>query len=243
VQSLRTIARNSKSPAPEGAPKTLAEAIYLRMRQDILSGKLKPGSKLRFADLAVNYEAGTSTLRESLSRLTADRLVIAEGQRGFRVAPISLTDMRDITKLRTEIESAALQESIDAGDDTWEADILAYLHRLVKLEERSDGTPILLNEEGAQVHKLFHMSLLRASQSIWRLRVVDVLYDHSERYRRLQTSYLPGERNTAQEHREIAEAVISRNKRRATALLTLHLEKTAEALATVKAIWPLEKHQ
>jgi GntR family transcriptional regulator, carbon starvation induced regulator len=232
VQSLQA-ERNMDFPAP----KTLAEAMYLRMRQDILSGKLAPGAKLRFTDLAANYKAGTSTLRESLSRLTADRLVIAEGQRGFRVAPISLTELWDITKLRAEIESAALEDSIDNGDDTWEAGILSSLHRLTKLEERSGGKQVLLNEEGAQLHKVFHMSLLGASRSVWRLRVVDVLYDQSERYRRLQTSYLPGERNSTHEHREMADAAIGRNKPRATALLTLHLEKTAEALATVEELW------
>jgi GntR family carbon starvation induced transcriptional regulator len=243
VQSLRTIDRNPDFLASEEAPKTLAEAMYLRMRQDILSGKLKPSSKLRFTDLAENYKAGNSTLRESLSRLTADRLVIAQGQRGFRVAPISLTELWDITKLRSEIESAALEESIDAGDDAWEANIVSCLHRLLKLEERSRKIPVLLKEEGAQLHKLFHMSLSAASPSIWRLRVVDVLYDQSERYRRLQTSYLPGKRDSGQEHREMAEAVIGRNKPRATALLTLHLEKTAEALSTVKDLWTAEQRR
>jgi DNA-binding GntR family transcriptional regulator len=69
----------------DNAPKTLGEAAYLKLRQDILSGKLKPGTRLRFAEIAKDYEAGVSTLREALSRLTSDRLVIAEGQRGFGV--------------------------------------------------------------------------------------------------------------------------------------------------------------
>lgn len=222
---------------PEPAPKTIAEAIYIQLRQDILSGKLKPGSKLRFADLAKNYEAGVSTFREPLSRLTADRLVTAEGQRGFRVSAISLTELWDITKLRAEIESAALSEAIDCGNDAWEAEILASLHRLLKLEDRHSQTPLLLTEEGAYLHKMFHMSLLAACPSIWRLRVVDVLYDHSERYRRLQTSYLSGMLNSGEEHRGIAQAAIARNKSRAMALLTLHLEKTAELLANIDELW------
>lgn len=240
MQSLRTAGRNPDFALSEKAPKTLAEASYRRLRQDILSGKLKPGSKLRFTDLTSNYEAGMSTLRESLSRLTADRLVIAEGQRGFRVAPISLGEMWDITRLRAEMESAALKESIDAGNDAWEAEILSCLHRLLKLEDRRAGTPPLLTEEGAHLHKLFHMSLLSASPSIWRLRVVDVLYDQSERYRRLQTSYLSGMLNSAEEHREISAAVIARNRSRATALLTLHLEKTAQMLAAIDDLWTAE---
>jgi GntR family carbon starvation induced transcriptional regulator len=238
VQSLHTPdASQGAFQSSDAQPKTLAEAVYIRLRQDILSGKLRPGSKLRFTDLVASYEVGMSTLRESLSRLTADRLVVAEGQRGFRVSPISLNEMWDITRLRSEIESAALEEAIEAGDDAWEAEILSCLHRLLKLEDRHRETPLLLTEEGAHLHKLFHMSLLSACPSIWRLRVIDVLYSHSERYRRLQTSYLSGVLNSAEEHREIAAATVARQKPRATALLTLHLEKTAELLAGIHDLW------
>jgi GntR family transcriptional regulator, carbon starvation induced regulator len=221
----------------ENSPKTLAEAVYIRLRQDILSGKLKPGSKLRFAEIAKSYDAGISTLRESLSRLTADRLVIAEGQRGYRVSPISLSELWDITRLRADLESAALQEAIDVGTDAWEGEVLSYLHRLMKLESRHGETPLLSTEEGAYVHKLFHMSLISPCPSVWRLRVIDVLYDQSERYRRLQTSYLSSMLHSGEEHKAIAMATISRNKSRATALLTLHLERTAEMLAGLKDLW------
>jgi GntR family transcriptional regulator, carbon starvation induced regulator len=121
-------------------------------------------------------------------------------------------------------------ESIDAGADDWEADILSCLHRLLKLDDRRTATPVLLTEEGAFLHKRFHMSLVNARQSIWRLRVIDVLYDQSERYRRLQTSYMSGMLNSAEEHRAIAAAAIARDKQNATRLLGLHRKKTAEIL-------------
>jgi len=205
--SLSTSTPVLSSAVAEDPPRTLAESVYRQLRQDILNGHLKPGGKLRFAALRTSYEASMSTLREALSRLTADRLVIAEGQRGFRVAPISLNEMWDISRLRAEMESLALAEAIDAGDDAWEANILAALHRLLKLDDRRGGTPSMLTEQGAILHKQFHWALICASPSVWRLRVIDVLYDQSERYRRLQTSYLSGMLNSAEEHREIAMAL------------------------------------
>lgn len=241
--SLQTIDQGLELVALNPVPKTLSEAVYRRLRADILSGKLKPGIKLRFVDLKTKYAAGMSTLRESLSRLTADRLVIAQGQRGFRVAPISRAELFDITALRAEIESAALAASIDAGDDAWESNVVASLHRLSKLESREIAMPTLLSEEGAQLHRLFHMSLVSACPSEWRLRVVEILYDQSERYRRLQTSYLPDVRNSPQEHREIMEATIGRDKQRAVKLLQLHMERTATALSTVEELWPNESSQ
>jgi GntR family transcriptional regulator, carbon starvation induced regulator len=240
MDALQTKGKPSDFPGADEAPKTLSEAVYLRLRHDILSGQLKPGTKLRFADLTTRYDAAMGTLRESLSRLTPDRLVIAEGQRGFRVAPISVSELWDITRLRTEIEAAALSESIDAGTADWEADILSALHRLLKLEDPRNETPALLTDRGAFLHKNFHMSLVSASPSIWRLHVIDVLYDHSERYRRLQTSYLSGVLNSAQDHQAIAAATVARDKKTATRLLKLHLKKTAEMVAAITDLWSID---
>lgn len=221
----------------ERRPKTIGEAVYVLLREDILNGVHRPGAKLMFADLTAAYSTSMGTLREALTRLTADRLVVAEGQRGFRVAPISLEELWDITQLRSEMEAAALEEAIEQGDDVWESQIVSSLHMLLKLESRRGKTPVLLTEGGARLHKQFHFSLIAASPSVWRLRVIDVLYDHTERYRRLQTSHMQRGLNSAHEHEEIAAAVIGRRKRVAVKLMAAHLHRTAEMLASIEALW------
>jgi len=218
-------------------PKTIGEAVYVRLREDILNGVHAPRAKLMFAELTATYATSMGTLREALTRLAADRLVVAEGQRGFRVAPISLSELWDITRLRSEMESAALVEAMEQGDDAWEAQIVSSLHMLTKLEKRQSKAPALLTEVGARLHKQFHFSLIAASPSVWRLRVVDVLYDHSERYRRLQTTHMPRGLTSAPEHEEIAAAVIGRRKRVAVKLMDAHLQRTAEMLASIEALW------
>jgi GntR family transcriptional regulator, carbon starvation induced regulator len=221
----------------ERQPKTLGEAVYARLREDILNGVHRPGAKLMFAELTLTYSTSMGTLREVLTRLAADRLVVAEGQRGFRVAPISLGELWDITRLRSEMEAAALVEAIDHGDDAWEAQIVSSLHMLSKVEGRESKTPVLLTEQGARLHKQFHFSLIAASPSVWRLRVVDVLYDHSERYRRLQTAHMKRGLNSRGEHEQIASAVIGRRKRMAVKLMMSHLQRTAEMLASIESLW------
>ena len=73
-------------------PKTLAEAAYRRLRRDIIEGIHPPGEKLRVEHLKDHYAVGAGTLREALLLLVTDALVTVQGQRGFRVAPISLDD-------------------------------------------------------------------------------------------------------------------------------------------------------
>ena len=225
------------APTKDRLPKTVGEAVYVVLREDILNGVHKPGAKLMFAELTVTYSTSMGTLREALTRLTADRLVIAEGQRGFRVAPISLEELWDITRLRSEMEAAAVEEAMRFGDDAWEAQIVSTLHMLSKVEAREGRTPVLLTETGARLHKQFHFSLIAASPSVWRLRVIDVLYDHTERYRRLQTSHMHRGLNSVREHEEMAAVVIRRKKREAVKLMREHLHRTAEMLASIQTLW------
>src|SRR3546814_10637140 len=85
---------------------TLASDIHHRLREDIVSCVLEPGQRLRFEQLKEIYGASYSTLREALSSLVAEQLVVAEGQRGFRVASISAADLLD---LRSEEHTSELQ--------------------------------------------------------------------------------------------------------------------------------------
>ncbi|MDP2021953.1 MAG: GntR family transcriptional regulator, partial [Hydrogenophaga sp.] len=117
------------------APRTLAERAYLNLRQDVICGKLAPGEKLRVEHLKDQYQVGASTLREALSLLVSDALVSAEGQRGFRVAPISLTDLEDVTNTRVMLETEALRQSIRHGGAQWEAALRTSYQLLTQAED------------------------------------------------------------------------------------------------------------
>ena len=99
---------------------SVSEKAYRRIRTDIIFGTLAPAEKLRLERLRENYGASVSTLRELLSRLASEGLVVAEGQRGFEVAPISEENLREIAALRLLLESHALTQSFKAGDMDWE---------------------------------------------------------------------------------------------------------------------------
>src|SRR5690606_40721343 len=91
------------TPSPfdkDTRPKTLTDQAYMMLRADVIAGRLKPGAKLRVEQLRGQYEVGATPLREALSRLSADGFVISEGQRGFRVVPMSVADLQDITNVR-----------------------------------------------------------------------------------------------------------------------------------------------
>lgn len=217
---------------------TLNEKVYHSLREDIVSGRLTAGTKLLFAELHKRYSVGTSTLREALARLLSDNLVVGEGQKGFTVAPVSRADLLDITQLRCKLESSALRDAIAHGDYEWEASIVASHHRLSRFHQQARGVPPLLTEAGAELHRKFHLDLLAGCRSKWELRLIELLYDHSERYRRLSSIAQSQDRDSDAEHRAIVDATLARDADAAAKLLIDHIERTTLELTRVPGLFP-----
>jgi GntR family carbon starvation induced transcriptional regulator len=126
----------------------LSEQALLRLRTDILKGTLVPKFQLKLDVLRLHYGFSSSPLREALNRLAAEGLVVIEDRRGFFVAPISITDVQEITRLRCLLEPEALKDAISNGDDAWEASIIASHYRLERLESRlTSGNPYISDIE------------------------------------------------------------------------------------------------
>src|SRR5258708_25970598 len=113
---------------------SVADEAYSRLRSDILGGELLPGMKLKLDALRERYDVSVNTLRETLSRLAADGLVEAEGQRGFAVIPASFSDLLDITETRRLLECHAARLSLARADLEWESRLVAAYHKLSKVE-------------------------------------------------------------------------------------------------------------
>ena len=209
---------------------SLTQEAYERLRAGVLGGRVRPGERLKIAELCQALDANPSAVREALSRLTAEGLVIAEPQRGFRAAPISAAELRDLTATRVQIEGLCLRQAIARGDVAWEAGVLAAFHVLARTAEREAGDTARLTEDWAAAHAAFHLALVAGCGSPWLLRLREVLYDQSERYRRLSVPLAGTPRDLEREHRDIMEAVLERDAARAGALMAAHLEMTTDLL-------------
>jgi DNA-binding GntR family transcriptional regulator len=213
--------------APASVP-TLATTLVDRIRAAIVKGELRPGERLRLEMLAERYGVGRSPLREACCRLASEGLVVIVDQRGFRVAPVSRDDLVDLTRTRQQIEALALRASIARGDLAWEGEVTATLHRLARLSAHRAGDPSRVDDAWSVEHRAFHAALVGACGSPWLLRFRDMLYDQSERYRRLSLG--SGTRDLAAEHQALARAALARDADRACALLVEHLARTADAV-------------
>jgi GntR family transcriptional regulator, carbon starvation induced regulator len=219
-------------------PKTLVDGAYRRLRRDIIEGRHLPGAKLRVEHLKDEYAVGAGTLREALALLVSDSLVVAQGQRGFRVAPISLSDIEDITRTRVMLECEALRQSILAGDDAWEASLVGAFHRLTRAEEKLAGDVDGSVNEWEERNRVFHETLIGASTSRWIRHFLAILYRQSERYRRISVLNRPVPQDVHEEHERIFKAAIARNVDEATRLLAGHIMRTFHTIQGVARFSP-----
>ena len=207
--------------------RTLTEQTYNRLRQAIIEGQLAPGSKLRIEHLRQQYGVGAGTLREAVTRLVSDALVTAEGQRGFRVAPIAIEDLEELTRLRVLIETEGLRQSMRYGGESWRQAVQASYAALCAVDYpiRAEQRP---HWEALNVR--FHEALLNGRPSAWTQKVLRLLSRHSERYRRYAMG-LPGLlRDVHAEHTEIYHLALAGHEARAALALEAHICTTPHLL-------------
>lgn len=209
--------------------KTITETAYRRIREDIVSGELQPGMKLKIDLLRARYDLGSGPLREALSRLSGDHLVTMEGQRGFLVAPISIADALDIGEMRKILETQALRLSVPNGDDHWEDAIVTSFHRLKRVEQRNNQGIDEMSEWEAYNHQ-FHEALVGACQSKWLLRMRKLMFDQHERYRRFSRMKTVTSRDIHMEHKALFEAAMNRDVEEIVQLIEKHIQGTTDAV-------------
>ena len=214
-------------------PSSDIEKAYWLLRQEILSGHLGPGEKLRIQHLTSAFGYGASAIREALTRLLSDGLVESVSQRGFWVSQISHQDLLDITEARKLVEVEALRQAIIHGDIGWETRVVAARYTLERLEvsltKKSDDAVITWEN----ANRDFHLELISACPTRRLLQFTQQLYDQSLRYRYRTTLRRDFPRSgLSNDHTKIVQATLKRDADLACELLAAHISKIAKVAET-----------
>jgi DNA-binding GntR family transcriptional regulator len=213
----------------ESASSDVAELVD-RLREDIVTARYRADEPLRFRALATVYGASVSTLREALARLAGECLVDFQVNHGFRVAPASVEDLVDIMQARSEIEAVALRQSIESGDDEWEAQIVAAHHKLMRTQARLKGGSLAVEAEWEARHREFHQAMIAGCRSRWLIKFCETLRVQCDRYRhlvRIPPGAYPG---LVAQHGPLMDATLARDADKACRLLAVHFEDTSKTM-------------
>lgn len=212
------------------ASTTRAELVHDTLRDEVLRGLYEPGRRLRLVELAQRFTVSQSVVREALTRLAEQNLLVALPQQGFRIMSLSPDDLRDLTEARVEIEGLVMRLAVRRGDVAWESAVVAAHHRLVRTAGPGDS-PIHTAEDWFGVHEDYHRLLLsgccnrRLTDLATSLRASASLYRRWSRF--AGGAYL---HDVAGEHRAVLDAVLARDPDAAAAHLTAHIQHTTDVL-------------
>lgn len=207
------------------------ETVYQQLRVRLVTGQLRPGLKLKIAQLSDDMQVSTGVVREALTRLSAENLVTATPQRGFSVAAMSAAELLDITRVRIEIEGLCIRRSLSLGDIEWESAVVGAYHRLMHTSARDGHRQALPSAPWYSAHNHFHDTIVSACGSPWLLKLREQLYVQSERYRLIAASLIHhDERDLDHEHEQLFDAIKRRDADTTVTLIGSHFFSTAQGL-------------
>jgi DNA-binding GntR family transcriptional regulator len=193
------------------------ESGYHRIRSDIIFGVLMPSERLRLDSMKTDYGVSISTLREILNRLASEGFVVAEMQRGFEVAPVSIQNLRELAQLRILLEQHALAQSFAAGDVEWEGRVVSAHHKLAATERLIHST-----HDVPEIRKRydgeFHQALISNCGSRELLNTHSIVFD---KYFRYALQYRGNA--TVKQHQALLESALERDAEKAKAILVEHI--------------------
>ncbi len=204
----------------EAIAPSVGDQAYQRLRADLVLGRIAPSERLRLDRMKEQYGVGIGTLREILSRLSAEGLVLAEGQRGFAAPPVTVRGFREIADLRLVLESHALAQSFAAGDVDWEGRVVAAHHKLAVVEGRmlSGGADTSLWK---RYDCEFHQALISACGSHELMTAHAAAFDRYLRFLMIAACFRGAV--AAAEHEALRAAALARDAAAAQATLADHI--------------------
>lgn len=196
------------------------------LRHSISVGRYRPSEKLKIEELRRHFKVSAISVREALSILTGQGYVDALPQRGFFVSAYSLETLRDMTRVRGELETVGLRWSMRNTSRDWRALVAGAYHALSEVEH------LVLEDKPAHAiewderNRSFHLSLCAACGSPTLLEQIQSFYDLTRRYRlfSLEQTGTPNPASMA-EHQQIYELVLARDASAAEDRLREHIQR------------------
>ena len=204
------------APAPSLAPRALYEQVAERLRQQIFSRQLEPGSWVDEQKLALEYGISRTPMREALKVLAAEGLVTMKMRRGAYVTEMSADDVRQVYRLLSLLESDAAAEVALRGSAE-ELAGLRQLHDRLEKQARQHDAFFATNEQ-------FHVRLLTLAGNRWRLQIVDDLRKVMKLNRHHSLFRQGRIAESLAEHRALMAALEARDADAAARLMRLHFE-------------------
>jgi DNA-binding GntR family transcriptional regulator len=199
------------------------------IRRAIVTGGLQPGARLTEGQLATSLNVSRPTMREAITQLSQEGLLVQEPYRGLRVAALDPISIRDTARTRLALDTLAIEDiladptgrRLDLVLSAWKAyDRLPY-----------DADPL----EAHQAHVAFHRAIWEASENTMLIRLWPVTEAHITLIMATDQATRRDPRRAHDQHETLVKAIAARDQKRIHAALVSHTIDSAEELIQINA--------
>lgn len=208
--------------------KNSQDKAYAFLKEQIINSTIKPGHRIRAQEIAKKIKASRTPVREALSRLEQEGLVVRDGGWGYLVRPITMKEISDLFKLRESLEVQAALEALPNLNDAALAEMAAVLRNGGELLSQQKL------EEFRAANRKFHLMIAVASGNDVLYRVLRMLDD---RIRVVGALHLDKRKDRAKEvlaeNNAILEALRQGDSAHLTEVVLTHIRNSRAGLLPV----------
>lgn len=216
----------TETEAQSGAPRTIAQQVYDRLRRDVLTGSLEPGHWIRELDIADAIGVSRTPVREAVRRLAQDGLLEVAPNRGVRVAVVSTTHVDDVYEVRELVEGLAARR---AAERALPSDIHTLRGLLDRIDRLAPGDAAMHIEADDALHR----RIAEIGRNAAALDVLERLNGKITRIKVLTSDTNPSP-TTRSQHAAIVEAIAISDAAAAERAMRAHI-RTYRALVVARA--------
>jgi DNA-binding GntR family transcriptional regulator len=201
----------------EDAPELVRTTVYRRLRADILSCALRPGSQIQERQLVDRFSVSKSPIRDALLKLEEQNLIEVLPRKGYRVKPISIADARELYEMRLILERECVSRVVDFADESSLAALNVY---------RTMPAPEVELADWIEYNRSFHAAIADASGNLRLAHTTRNVIEQFDRftYTSVAQSGPQGRARFGAEHIALIDAIQKRDKRQALAVARDHVE-------------------
>ncbi|BCJ85628.1 GntR family transcriptional regulator [Effusibacillus dendaii] len=198
--------------------KSLAEQVYEAIKEAIIKSELKSGDRIIEMDLARTYGVSQSTIREALSLLRKDELVITHTNKGTYVSNFSKKDIEEIYSFREVIEVFAMNRAIERITDEGIASLEEVYNKMVEAGKTDDIEKMRINDVA------FHSIIYQIAEHSFMYQVWEDITNKMNRIWYFTNQfYFRDLLELAEMHKPILDAFKQKNKEEARTAFVSHL--------------------
>jgi DNA-binding GntR family transcriptional regulator len=206
--------------------KTLGDAIYSHLRDEIISLRLQPGEMVYESDLAAAFGVSRTPVREAFRLLVAEEFIEILPQRGARIAYISKRKVEEAWFIRESLEVSAFKKVARSWDDTEERFQRLKDQILQNVEEQKKAASQEDYTEFFHLDEIFHRMILEQANNLTLLSFIDQVRGHVNRMRYLEFHETKETSRIVADHEELFRAIQSGDEAATEAVLIRHLRQS-----------------